>query len=277
MLLSIQENEQLKPERFIENPYGQTSKLQLITGIKNGKTILKHLFFTAPFKIISPFYDEYETIKVMLLSVSAGIMEGDVQEIKVIVSKDTKMELSSQSYEKIHKMKHGCAIRKTEIYVESHAFLNYNPLPVIPYKDSSFENRLDVELQDGTSAFQMCEILTCGRSACKERFEYHYYHSIVHVRKKGILVYRDNTRFNPKQTEMNGTGMYEGYTHLAMLLLYNMNKKEGWIVKVRKLLDSYQNIEGGATCIQDEGYLVRILGNNAQELQKICQRISYIK
>lgn len=76
---------------------------------------------------------------------------------------------------------------------------------------------------------------------------------------------------------MNGTGMYEGYTHLAMLLLYNMNKKEGWIVKVRKLLDSYQNIEGGATCIQDEGYLVRILGNNAQELQKICQRISYIK
>lgn len=277
-MLHLNQNNELKlEENKVQNHYGKISSLRLAAVSKKGKTVIDDLFFTAPFKIMSPFYDEAGTMKVMLLMASAGLMEGDDQEIEINVTKGTRMELLSQSYEKIHKMKRGSARRSTVIAVAGNAFLNYNPLPVIPYKDSSFHNRLEVELQEDTSEFQMCEILCCGRSACHESFDYHRYYSFVQVKKKGTLLYRDNTRFNPRETDMSGTGMYEGFTHLAMLLFFNIKKEEGWLEKVRRYLDERQDIEGGATRIPDGGYLVRILGNNAQELQKICQIISYIK
>ena len=41
----------------MDNRYGKTSKLDLTMEYRENKTILSDVFFTAPFKIIKPFYD----------------------------------------------------------------------------------------------------------------------------------------------------------------------------------------------------------------------------
>ena len=73
------------------------------------------------------------------------------------------MRKISQAYEKIHKMENGFAQRSIEIEIDANSELIYNPLPVIPFKNSAFKNSLSVNLKDSSSKFILNEILTCGR------------------------------------------------------------------------------------------------------------------
>lgn len=99
------------------------------------------------------------------------------------------------------------------------------------------------------------------------------YHNQVCVRKKGNLIYRDNTRYDPEFLQMDGMGMYEGYTHLANLVFFNIAKTEKWMTGVRALLDETDHLEGGVTRITSGDVAVRILGRGADALLKILDAI----
>lgn len=256
-----------------ENRFGKTSQVRLETEFRDERTILSDVFFTAPFKIMQPFYPTPELMQVMVLSASAGIMEGDRQEFELHVRENTSMEYLSQAYEKVHKMKEGMARRHTHIVVEPDAFLKYAPLPTIPFKDSAFENRLDVELKSSSSRLLFQEILTCGRAARGEEFEYRFFHNHVAVRENSELIYLDNTRYEPALFDMKGLGMYEGFTHLLNLVFFNISKSEDWITAVRELLDDREDMEGGVTVTAGGDIAVRILGRSAEPLLKISEKI----
>lgn len=257
----------------MENKFGKTSTIRLSTRKKDGKAILEDVYFTAPFKIMSPFYQSPDSMQVMMLTASAGIMEGDVQEFEFTIGSGTTLEFCSQSFEKIHKMKTGQAVRHTAILIEEDAFFYYNPLPTIPFKDSAFKNTMDIRLASDTSRLVLCEILSCGRSASGECFAYRYYHSLIQVYKGGRLIYRDNTRYEPQLFGMESLGMYEGYTHLANLLVCNLEKDVSWQERVRELIDGESKVTGGVTKLASGDYVVRILGRQAQKLQELCKAI----
>ena len=70
----------------MNNQFGKLSKLHLTTAYREGKTIVEDASFTAPFKIMHPFYEKKDFMTVMLLMASAGVMAGDRQEIDVCFS-----------------------------------------------------------------------------------------------------------------------------------------------------------------------------------------------
>ena len=108
-----------------ENKFGKLSRLSLRTGLRNGKTIIEDVAFTAPYKIMNPFPKKNGGISVMPLCASAGIMEGDRQEFDFSVAEGTDMEFLSQSFDKVHKMKEGEAVRHVKAQVEKNAVFYY--------------------------------------------------------------------------------------------------------------------------------------------------------
>ncbi len=260
-----------------ENKFGKKSQVRLETELRDGKVILSDVYFTAPFKVMLPFYVRPDYMQVMVLSASAGIMEGDDQEFDLHIKENTSMEYLSQAYEKIHKMKEGMARRHTKIVVEPGAYLKYAPLPTIPFKDSAFENSLDIRLKDRTSRLLFQEILSCGRAARGEAFAYRFYHNRVSVYQNEELIYLDNTRYDPKLFQMEGLGMYEGFTHLLNLVFFHIEKSEDWMGQVRDLLDEREDIEGGVTRISNGDAAVRILGRSAEALLKISEDIQNLR
>ena len=256
-----------------ENQFGKISSVSLTAACRDGETILKDVKFTAPYKIMQPFRKRDGSIQVMLLAASAGILEGDRQEFSLEVQAGAKMEFLSQSYDKIHPMRTGGAGREISVKVAAGAFLAYHPQPTIPFQDSAFESRMRVELEDRTSAFQLSEILSCGRSARGERFAYRYYRNYVEIYRSGKLIYRDNTRYDPELFEMEGMGMFESYTHLANLFLTAPACSEKFEENVRELLKETEGTEGGLTRLSEGDYAVRILGRRAQDLEQISQKI----
>lgn len=258
----------------LKNSFGKTSILNISSIKKDDKTILDNIYFTAPFKIIKPFYISDDYIKVMMLSASAGIMDGDTQSIDMKIGNETKVEVISQSYEKIHKMKSGKAIRNCSISVGKNAFLKYNPLPTIPFAESSFDSIMKISLEDNTSKLLLTEIISCGRSAMGEKFLYNQYNSYIEVRKSNKLIYRDNTMYNPALFNMNSIGMFEGYTHLANILICNCDEDDSFIDSARDLIDEFDEIQGGVSKLQSGDIVIRILGKTSQNLINICDKIT---
>lgn len=257
----------------MENSFGRISQLNLKTEERDGKTILEDVYFTAPFKVMNPFAQKDGSIQVMMMSASAGIMEGDSQQFDFHIGTGSKMEFLSQSFEKIHKMKEGEARRYTKVFVEKNGTFLFHPQPTIPFKDSAYENKMDIYLADSSASFTMQEILSCGRVARGERFQYRKYDSLVNIYESDQLIYRDNTRYRPEKMDLEAIGMYEGYTHMANLVLCNQKKERDWIDRVWEYLDSREEETGGVTTMDEDVVVIRVLGHQAQKLQNICKDI----
>ncbi|MGN0294855.1 MAG: urease accessory protein UreD [Lachnospiraceae bacterium] len=259
----------------MENKFGKISKLSLRTQCREGKTIIDDLFFTAPYKVMQPFPKAGGGISIMPLCASAGIMEGDRQEFTFHVGEGSDLEILSQSFDKIHKMKEGCALRSVRADIEKNSVFYYYPQPVIPYRDSAFESSMEFCLQDETSHLFLLEVISCGRTAHKEKFAYRKFISKVAVYRKGRLVYRDNTRCEPNRMPMEEIGMYEGYTHMANIYLSRTGKADMTPLqeKIWEILESEPECDGGATKLAHGDLAVRIFGHRAQKLQEIAEEI----
>ena len=257
----------------MSNKYAEISKVKISTLNKNGKTILDDVYFTSPFKVAPPFYKSDDFVKVIIMSSSAGTMDGDIQEYDITLGDNTKMELTSQSFEKIHTMIEDEAKRDCSIYIGKNSLLIYNLLPTIPFKDSAFKSNINIKLKDKSSKLIFMDIVNCGRVAHGEKFKYKYYKSYVDVECESELMYVDNTNYNPTDMDIENFGMYEGYTHFANMLIANFNVDDEVLTNIRQILND-SCIDGAASITQHNYVSVKMLGYNSDKLIQISDRIS---
>lgn len=292
----------------MDNKFGKVSRISACAALKDGKTILEDLSFTAPYKIMTPFEKENGGIQIMPLCASAGIMAGDSQEFSYHVKEGADLEILSQSFEKIHKMDEGSASRTIEVQVDKNAALYYYPQPVIPFAQSAFDSKMTIHLEDETSKLFLLEIISCGRNAHEERFQYRRFSSKVLLYRGEKMIYRDNTRYEPDKMPMEGIGLYEGYTHMANLFLSKLCNRDnvdggketnidGMDIKkqmnssgtgrtsdrtaelqekIWQILDEDSEIDGGVTRLTTGDLALRIFGHRAQKLQQIAEKIKEI-
>lgn len=269
----------------MDTKFGKVSRISACAALKDGKTILEDLSFTAPYKIMTPFEKENGGIQIMPLCASAGIMAGDSQEFSYHVKEGADLEILSQSFEKIHKMDEGSASRTIEVQVDKNAALYYYPQPVIPFAQSAFDSKMTIHLEDETSKLFLLEIISCGRNAHEERFQYRRFSSKVLLYRGEKLIYRDNTRYEPDKMPMEGIGLYEGYTHMANLFLSKLcdrgdadglDRTSELKEKIWQILDEDSEVDGGVTRLTTGDLALRIFGHRAQKLQQIAEKIKEI-
>ncbi len=142
---------------------------------------------------------------------------------------------------------------------------------MIPYAQSAFESDMKIHLEDESSRFFLMEIISCGRKASGERFRYRKYASKVSVWRRGSLIYRDNTRYEPEKMDMEGIGMYEGYTHMANIFL--TGGSEELQQNIWEILEQEPECDGGVTKLVQNDLAVRIFGQRAQKLQEVAEKM----
>ena len=108
-----------------------------------------------------------------------------------------------------------------------------------------------------------------------ENYEHSYgnpkYASKVSVWRSGSLIYRDNTRYEPEKMDMEGIGMYEGYTHMANIFL--TGGSEELQQNIWEILEQEPECDGGVTKLVQNDLAVRIFGQRAQKLQEVAEKM----
>lgn len=245
------------------NAFGKISKLSLVIAPEK----ICELFFTAPYKILRPFHQQ-GFLQIMVVMVSAGIMAGDRQEVDICLKDGAKAEFLSQSYEKIHCMDEGEALRSGNIKVGREATLFYAPLPVLPFANSAFISNFSIKLADTSSRLFYSDILACGRAARGEHFLYRLYRSRLRIYQSDELVYFDNLRFTPQNGNLDYAGLtqYEGYTHLGTYILLNFPLTEE---NLREFVDELAEVDGcqlGITTFGPQSYCLKALALGSEPL-----------
>jgi urease accessory protein len=243
--------------------------------------LARDISFTSPFKITHPFYEEKTgLLRIMTIAVAAGIMAGDAQDIEISVGTGAEAEVFSQAFEKIHKMEDGqYATRDTHLIVASDARLIYAPLPVIPFAASDFRGEMVVALADDSSRLLLSDVVTSGRVAMGESFQYHSFRNRTRIYRAGDLIYNDNLVIKPAELGQVGVDpsdfcLFEGYTHQSTVLVADPVVGEAFETKVNELLAAEGELAGAATTTGHGLLCVRMLANESEPLLHARDRIS---
>lgn len=255
------------------NKYTKDSELFVETQVRNNRTFIRDSFFTSPFKIISPFYeDEHNMMKLCIMNVSPGMLEGDIYKQAFILKEGSRLHIFSQSYGKVFSMKEGHAEQIVKVTMKGKSNLEYYPLPVIPYRESSYKGISEFYME-GDSHLVYREILSCGRSKMGESFMFKTFSSLVKIYYDNRLLVWDNTVLTPSDQPLKGIGFYEGFSHAANVFIVGSRATEEVRTKIHELLRSYPGISYGISKSSDKSIIIRILGYSSDYLCRVSDEI----
>lgn len=274
--------------------YPQATKLRLCIKQELGKPILSEVFFTPPLKILDPIYEikhqsttqnhdsnphkEYMLV-IMLLSVSAGMMSKDKQDIILRIEKNSHLRIISQSFEKIHKMplqdKNAFASRITQIYVDSYARLDYAPLPCIPFRDSRFFAETEIFLHTQSQLYYS-EIFTAGRVGMGEKFAFDIFSSKLRIFINNQLQIADTMVLEPKIYGNQTLTQFHDFTHYLSLFIIDHHVTQEMI---EHILESF--IHNNAICIgvstlnSPSSFCIKALCNRSDLLLELRDKLLF--
>lgn len=249
-------------------------KLFIKTNVLHGKPNIEDMYFTAPYKIMSPFL-EGEQMEIMQMSASAGLFGGDTFSLDLQFGQGSKVTYSSQSYEKVFPRKDLQTKRELKINVEQNANVIYLPYPIIPFANSSFLGKNTIFVHPD-SAFIYGDIFTCGRTGMGEYFQMKQYESRTKIYVGNELAFAERTWICPEKLSYQTMGMWGKYTHNGMLYLYDGDREEKeewerWIEEIRKISKEKDCVTGVSKC--PRGIVLRVLAMSGDKIYQMFQKI----
>ena len=251
------------------------SEVTIITSLRNGKTILANAYASQPFKLADITEDwSDKTLHLMLMSSSPGVLDNDRYKIKIELKNGSLVELYTQSYQRLFQMKTG-ATQEIDVVMEKDSSFIFLPQPCVPQEKSVFSGKNKIYLTEDCF-FIWGEVLTCGRKLNGEVFRLSSYHIETEIFLSGKLVVRENLFIAPGFLDINVIGQLEGYTHQASLTcICGREQLTELIDCIRELLSDEKNIAFGVSALSVNGFIVRILGEKAEQLYLMLKLIAY--
>ncbi|MEO5943221.1 MAG: urease accessory protein UreD [Ferruginibacter sp.] len=250
------------------------AKLHIQASLRNGITYLNKSYFTPPFKVANITEDKkLNKLDLMLMCSSPGILDEDDYELKIDVDANCTMQLHTQSYQRLFKMKKG-AEQLMEMHLKKGSSFVYLPHPSVPHGESIFTAKNNIYLSDGCT-LTWGEILTCGRKLNGEIFQFSKYHNITQIYLNNKLIIKENLLMQPSLIDVNGLGQLSGYTHQATLIYLDENTDTKNLIEATTAYLSEQNeIIFGITTAPINGIIIRLLGQKAEQLHNCLKEVS---
>ena len=246
---------------------GMESDVVVRVAVRDGISYLASSYFTPPFKVANITEDKTGPLHLMLMCSSPGVLDGDRQTIRVEVEENGRLELYTQSYQRLFQMKGG-ASQSMEVRLGEGASFCWLPHPCVPHAESIFSGRNKVFLSEGCELI-WGEVVTCGRKLRGEVFELSSYHVRTEVFVQEQLALVENVVLRPSVLPVGAMGQMEGFTHQASLLYVGVRR-----TGVEEWLAGIEGIVYGVSDGPMNSLVVRMLGNKAEQLYDCLKRIA---
>lgn len=143
-------------------------------------------------------YHENDWAISILTSPTAGLLQGDAISVNATVAENARAALISPAACRVHTMKNGSASVVQKFLVKAGAALDVWPAPLILQKNAVLEQHTEIDCAADASLF-FTEIVTPGRAAHGESFEFKKWRSSLRLRRAGQLLAYENFTCEPKK------------------------------------------------------------------------------
>lgn len=252
-------------------------KLSITVGAKEGRSYMKDVFVSVPFRVVPVGQiRSRRSAYLMVMSSSPGILNGDHYDIAVRVEENARLQLQSQSYQRLFDMD-GEASQLIQVNLADRAAFSYVPHPVVPHSNSTFKSVAKVEMGNDCELL-MSEIITCGRKHHGEVFRFKHFQNLIEVRHNQQLILKDNVLLQPGLVHLGSIGQLEGFTHQGTFVYINTKNSpvSELIEHLFELLQAETGMEFGISKIQHDGFVLRCLAQGGEQIYDCFQRIQDI-
>lgn len=250
------------------------SKLTIVTGCRDGKSYLKDVFVNPPFRVIPVGQLKKDGgAYLMITSSSPGILSGDHYYMDILVEKNARLQLLSQSYQRLFNMDDR-ATQNFTVTMQPDTSFFYVPHPIVPHENSTFISNNTIYIEDNCN-FMMGEIITCGRKHHGEVFKYNHFQNKTEVIHKQKLIFKDNILLRPQIIPLDTIGSLEEFTHQGTLVYLNTtnNNTEDSIEEIFEMMSLEKEVQFGISSLQNNGFVIRVLGHEGEQIFDCFQKI----
>ena len=238
-----------------------------------GKTVVTKQFSQVPLQIQRALYPESslpEMAYLYVISPSGGILQGDRYRTDIVLKRKAKVHMTTQGATRIYSMNANYASQILNITVEEDCYLEYIPDQIIPYKNSRYYQKVNLNV-DTNSTLIYSEVLTPGRVAMEESFEYDLCYLRTHCKNQYKKIrFLENTKIEPKKQRLKDFGILGEYKIVGTV--YILTRKENINDLEDNINEHIRNVNGitiGISILPDEsGIIIRILGNKTDSIFK---------
>lgn len=177
--------------------------LELKFDVQNNQTIMRVCKQEPPLRVIRAFpiassQDCVQPVLVHLHNVSGGLLGGDQLHLDATIAPQARVQLTSTGSTRVYRRRAGHlpTTQTTHLVVEAGGLLEYLPDSLIPYAQSQYHQSVRIELAEGAGLFYW-EIITPGREAKGEFFEYKDLRFELDIVAKGVPIAIERSRLEP--------------------------------------------------------------------------------
>lgn len=184
----------------------------------DGRTVLGRQSFCAPYHLSKPYWDG-QTLIVQVVNPTAGILSGDTLRSDITVAAGAALLVTTPSATRIFQMDTGSAESRQRFEVQSSAWLDLLPEPLVPHFGSRFRQVTEIEAM-ADAEFFYGDLLLPGRIARGETWAWSRLCLDLRLRLGGELILRE--RFDQSGAELKalaqlaGSGDGAGFANLVI-------------------------------------------------------------
>lgn len=230
---------------------------------------------------VSPaiYLDSDEIPCYYLIQLGGGYIEGEYYENQIELLEDSHGVLTTQAANKIYKSENNIPSKQfTKIKLQKGSNLEFINDSVILYKDAIYEQKTEIFLEKGSTLIYS-DGITSGWSPDGKLFQYTSAKMKTGIYLEKELIYLDNLKIVPSEYDVQSFGILEGYKNFGTMLVIGEKVDKELVKKVKELTKELDlDLKFGISLLEKNGFVVRILGNLTQDIQKFIGIIhSYLR
>jgi urease accessory protein len=243
-----------------------------------GKTVVIKQFSQVPLQFQRALYPENslpEMAYLYVMSSSGGILQGDRYRTDVLLKNKAIAHMTTQGATSIYSMNSNFASQIVNITVDENCYLEYIPDQIIPFKNSRYYQKVNLNVHNNSTLIYS-EILTPGRVAMEESFEYDICYLRTHCKNQDKKIrFLENTKIEPKKQRLEDFGILGEYKIVGTV--YILTTKEDVIELENTINENIRKSDGvsfGTSILPDEsGIIIRILGEKTDSVFDVIFKI----
>ena len=262
------------PAVAVRQPVRGSLALDFKSDVRSGMTFLAASAQEPPLRIIRPFRLEDGSVLVHLHNVSGGVLGGDCLNTSVNVGPRASVQVTSTGATRVYRSRDNwpATTQFNRFTVAENALLEYVPDAIIPFAKARFRQETTINLDAGAGLFWW-EILSPGRLARGEVFEYEYVELKTDITVEGRSIVAENVRLQPEVRELSSFARLGPYRYWFTFYIARVGlQTEAWLAGEETLREVVRKFHQpgealwGISALPSHGLTVRGLSRRGSDI-----------
>ena len=252
---------------------GRSARLELVFGVRNGRTVLVESYAEPPLRVGRCFEDG-RGLHLILASSAPGIFGGDAIRQTVRLDPGAIVTLTSQSATQLHPAHSGAVASIHSRYnVADGAELTCNWDPMIPFAGACVEQRVDITVA-ASGRLSWSDAMMGGREGRGERWQFRVFDHQLRLFRGGALSYLERYRLEPSAACPSHPWAAGDAAYLGTLLRAGHGDGHGEAELLHTTLAGLADVRSSADVLDGDLLLVRIAAAGGVAFRRARQSLA---